>query len=215
MMKVVLDGQSLPDAPSLRDGLRSGIDHADAAGRIIVEALGDGQPLTESQLSNPDQGAMPGELRMRSADPRPLVVRTLRDGAELLRGLRAGQESAAQALQQGRVDEALASLRDVLDGWQTVRRVFEDSLGVLKIDLRTVEITITRAGAREHSSAADRVEALADLLRRARDHVASEDWSGLADVVGFDMDVESRAWEGMFMELATFIERAAGGSGTG
>jgi hypothetical protein len=211
MMKVLLDGEPLPDAATLREGLRSAIQHADARGRIIVEALGDGTPLTEEQLTTPDQsGAPPGELRLRSADPRPLVARTLREGSELLARVRAEQERSAAALQEGRLEDALETLRNVLSAWQTVRQMLEGSMGVLRIDLGAVEVTIVRRGARERSSAAQRAEALAELLRKARAHVQSEDWSALADLVGFDLDVESRAWEGMFGELATLIERGGG-----
>lgn len=210
-MKVQLDGEPLPDAPTLREGLRAAIDHADARGRIIVEALGDGTPLTEAQLTDPDQGgSMVHELRLRSADPRPLVAGTLRSGAELLRQVRGGQERSASALQEGRLEEALEGLREVLSGWETARRTLEGSLALLKIDLGAVEVTITRRGTRERSSAARRVEALAELLRSARTHVQAEDWSALADLVGFDLDVESRAWEGMFGELASLLEREGG-----
>lgn len=207
-MKVQLDGEPLPDAPTLREGLRAAIDHADARGRIIVEALGDGTPLTEAQLADPDRGGSTvRELHLRSADPRPLVAGTLRDGAELLRQVRGGQERSAAALQEGRLEQALEGLREVLSGWETARRMLEGSLALLKIDLQAVEVTITRRGTRERSNAAERVEALADLLRSARTHVQAEDWSALADLVGFDLDVESRAWEGMFGELANLLER--------
>ncbi|MBM4109444.1 MAG: hypothetical protein FJ255_11660 [Phycisphaerae bacterium] len=211
MMKVLLDGQPLPDAPNLREGLRSAIDHADALGRIVVEALGDGKPLSEAQLADPDLAlGVTAELRLTSADPRPLVARTLREGVEVLQRVRAEQERAAAALQSGRMEEALGLLGGVLGAWQNVRDVLEGAMGVLRIDLAEVEVTIARRGKREPSTAAARAEALAGLLRRARECVQGEDWSALADLVGFDLDVESKAWEGMLGELAGLIEREAG-----
>lgn len=209
MMKVVLDGQPLPDAPNLREALRAAIDYADAHGRIIVEALGDGEPLSEAMMADPDLAeGTTKELRLSSADPRPFVARALREGVEVLRRVRAEQEKAASALQSGRMDEALGVMSGVLGAWQNVREVLEGAMGVLRVDLSGLEVTISRRGQRERSSAAARAAALAELLRRARECVQCEDWSALADLVGFDLDLESKAWEGMLGELAALVERA-------
>ena len=80
-MRTVLDDQAIePQPATLRAALGLVRDRAEEAGRIIIEAHGDGAPLPDEYLAEPPEGdAGFAELRFTSVSRGAFLSETLRD----------------------------------------------------------------------------------------------------------------------------------------
>ena len=95
LMRVVVDNQSLSASPSsIAEALSVARLNAEQRGRVVIEATLDGQPLNDSQLSDPPHTPCKGlEMRFVTAEPAELVGSTLAGVAESLADLREGRPS--------------------------------------------------------------------------------------------------------------------------
>lgn len=207
IMEITLDGAVLRvDGSTLGAALKSAADAAAASGRIVVDIRADGERLPNEFLENPDRPL--GGVRVlafTSADPRSLVVQTFEEAANTLQALVGVQQVVAEHIQAGRLEEAMDPLREVLESWQAVNQVVSQGAALVAVpldDLRVQEFTgeITFQAASTE---------LLGVLRSLRDAMDSEDWSAVADAVGYDLDAQAGRWERMLRALA----RRIGGGG--
>lgn len=207
-MHAYLDGQELkPDRPTLAAGLAVAVRSAESAGRIIVEAWVDGRPLANDELENPSD--LPGsalKLELTSADPKDLVATTLLDGAAALEELDAVQQEAAKLIQQGKPQEAMDSIRRVVETWTGVRSILERGSAILAFDLTT----------KSAEPFAPLAQTLTRHLATLKDSLQRQDWSMLSDCLAYELTQQASAWhdalQGIAAALASGSSQPSGGT---
>lgn len=186
-MQITLDAETLSTTDSIESALDAAREHAESAGRLIVEIHADGSPIADELLDNPpsdSQGIK--ELHFVSVDPIEFMVQTLRDTRESLAGTKAEQTIAAGLVQSGKLTEAIESLGSILEGWHAARDVVDQLSALAEIDLNTLQI--------DDTSGAECINGLTQTLAEVRDAVTSEDWSSLGDLLEYDLDQQASAW---------------------
>jgi hypothetical protein len=200
MMKVLVDNLVLTDAAgSVADALSAARLDAQRRGRVVVEASLDGQTLPDSALSDPSSGPSAAkELRFVTADPAELVGSTLRGVASLIGDLKADQSAAATMLMEGKVSEAMDRLHSALRAWQTIRDAVMDGTTLLGLKAEAISVP----GRDKEGPLSDRIRALADCLHEVKRSIGASDWSGLSDVLGYEMQDQADDWEASLSGLA-------------
>jgi len=202
-MQVYLDDKPLRTETTFAGGVRAAIDAAAASGRVVIEAYLDGAIVADAILESPPEEELGRELRLTSVDPRSLVAGTLTDAMSALHSAEADQKECAELIQAGNVEEALAPLSSMIQTWQAVREAVEKSAAITRVSLD--DMVAPQAGG---ASGADRVvNAIASLSTRLEEIkrcLGSQDWSALADVVGYDMGEEAERWRRL---LGDMVER--------
>lgn len=220
-MRVVVDGVNVSVTGGLAKALGVAKAHAEARGRILVEALGDGEALSSEELEHPERSTRAyGELTLRSAEPRLLVAETLANAVEALSQAKADQQALVEALQTANHDDAMRLLQGVLGTWQAVRDVVDHASALLGLDLARLRLREDDEG----PTFARRADGLATALGGLREALEAQDVSRLADVVGYDLDAEVDGWMRDLTALSQHVGRmpasgrasggAEGGSGT-
>ncbi len=201
-MQVYLDGQPLAvERATLASGLRAASEAAQKRGRVVVEVYVDGTMVSDTILSDPPDQVLGAEMRLISIEPKLLVRETLLDAAEALD--KAGQEQtdAADEIQSGRVEGAMPLLQSAILKWQAVRDAVEKSASLLEIPLNS---RVAGPGERNLGQV---VDGLAASLTDVRRSLESEDWSGLADLLAYDMADQIKSWQLMLRSLADGLKR--------
>lgn len=199
-MLTFLDDRRLsPDRTTFAAALQAGADEAARAGRVIVEAQLDGAAVAEEYLEQPPDRALGSELRLISVEPRALVRVTLMDAADALDTARAEQTRSAELIQSGKIEEALAPLSSAIQTWQAVRDAVEKSAALLRMPLDTISMP---GGASGTDTLVELIGALAGKLEEVKRSLASQDWSGLADVLAYDLSEQAQRWRQVMVSLA-------------
>lgn len=193
-MEVILDNKPLRPQPTLAAALRSGVDEAARAGRVVVEALLDGAAIADDVLERPPEEAIGSELRLTSVEPRALVRVTLMDASDALERAAEEQRHCGELIQSGRVEEAMAPLSSALQTWQTVRDAVEKCAGLLPGPLNDLEFP---GGARGSDRLIALISSLTRHLEEVKRALGTEDWSALADVVAYDLTDEAQRWRSL------------------
>jgi hypothetical protein len=207
-VRVTLDGTTLTvSKPTIAAALRHAADAARAAGRVIIEVKADGERLPDEVLAAPTEEATGiGELAFVTADPALLVSQTLYDAAEALDQARAEQQGVADLIQSGRTAEIGEPLARVLGTWQAIGEVVERGATLLTLDLSTMRLD----GIDEDESFGASTTALREHLRALRDSVRDEDWSGVSDILAYDLDAQAERWARLLRALAGRVSPGKG-----
>ena len=205
---VYVDGQEIAALSGEQATLSAAFDAARAiAGeRLLVEIRVDGRELDQDELdramlpaalSSPpgsaDQTALvPRRIDIMTADADELRRAVLVDAADALESICPLHNETAELIFQGRTDEALLALGQLLGTWSSVRGALEAGAAVPEGNAADDE-----SSRRELNSA---VNGLADRLseiKRALATPGGADWSALADVLQYDMNSQAeqcRRW---------------------
>jgi hypothetical protein len=202
-MRIVVDNEPLTAAPgNIAAALSAARLNAEQRGRVVIEALLDGEPLTDAQLSDPSTAPRnSGEMRFTTAEPAELVGSTLIGVAETLTDVKQEQQAAAELLTLGKMSEAMDRLHHALRTWEGVRQAVIDGTKLLGMSVETTRVRTT-SGERAMS---EQVRLLATSLGEVKRAFGAEDWSGLADVLGYDMQEQADQWRETLLALAELI----------
>ena len=199
-MRVTMDGQTISeDAAGIAQALELARQKADELGRLVIEVLADGQPAADLLDRLPQDPAGVAELGVTTADKSLFLRETLFDARDALERTRQDQRQAAALIDAGELAQALGSLRTIVEGWQLVRSVLDQSATLCGLGLHQLRAADTTGD--------EVVNALATDLLALRDAVAREDWSALSDVLACDLDARAEQWLAMIMHLS---DHAAG-----
>jgi len=199
-MRVTMDGQTISeDAAGIAQALELARQKADELGRLVIEVLADGQPAADLLDRLPQDPAGVAELGVTTADKSLFLRETLFDARDALERTRQDQRQAAALIDAGELAQALGSLRTIVEGWQLVRSVLDQSATLCGLGLHQLRAADTTGD--------EVVKALATDLLALRDAVAREDWSALSDVLACDLDARAEQWLAMIMHLS---DHAAG-----
>lgn len=194
-MKVLLDGSALDVAdPTLGCALDSALEAA--GGRLIIDAVADGVRVSPEDLASPpDRSPYASEIEFMSADPIALMKVTLCEAADSLNQITEWQLDAGKAIQEGDLESAMPIISRLLEGWGAVRT--------------TVEVVVD-GGLLQPGNAVDSLQPLIDdlaaLLVRFKGRIEDHDWSGVADVLSYELGDRADSWRRWMMELATSLE---------
>jgi len=203
-MHVYLDNQRLDarHAHTVIAAVAAAREVAEVSGRIIIELTVDGQSWADDTLHTSPAAQEPaGEVRILSAEPKALVSNALRDLAEVVDQVRELQCSAALALAQGNVTDALDELGEAIAGWDMICRGVTDGLALMSIDAEGSSIS-TAAGERPLGVC---VGELKHHLVELRNGVQTQDWSSLADILEGEMSEQADRWHGILSQLAQHV----------
>ncbi|MCC6320475.1 MAG: hypothetical protein IT438_03445 [Phycisphaerales bacterium] len=200
-MRVYLDNEPVSIAtPTLAAALAAVRESAEKNGRVVVEVLRDGQPVPQHLLEQPTDAEEPeSEVRCATADPRSLVAESMRHAAGELAASRPVHTRAAEAIQTGRLEAAMPLLSETMTIWSQVYRVVVDGAALTGIGLGS------EVGGRPLSQS---VQDLAGRLAELKRALTAQDWSGLADSIGYDLPEQASHWE---LLLHTLSDRIAAG----
>jgi hypothetical protein len=206
-MRVVIDNQVLTSVPgTIADALRAARLDAERRGRVVIEATLDGRPLPDAVLSDPPATPASGkELRFITADPAELVAETLRGVAETLSDLKADQSAAADLLTLGKVPDAMERLSTALHCWQTVRDAVTDGANLAGLSIDELRVPLIKGG---EGPLSDQIRLLSDSLQEIKRSIGAQDWSGLADVLGYDLQDQADQWQGSLEAMAQEAQKA-------
>jgi hypothetical protein len=177
-MDVILDGSRIDAAGTT---LASALDAARkrAGERLIVRATADGVAIAPSDLDHPPAtDPYASRLEFTSAERDLLLKEAGRDAAEALDALRERQSAASELLQQGKVHEAVGQVAEIVTQWSVVRQAI---------------LLTLRASPEDRYHDADRAElnsvltGLASSLKEIKRAISHQDWSGLGDVLAWDL----------------------------
>lgn len=203
-MHVTLDGKTIqaPDE-TLFGVLGAARAVAESAGRVIVEAKLDGEPIADALLASPGSSVISGGsvVEFVSAEPRALVSMTLHDVGDALMGVGERHRSAAEMLQVGQITEAAGVIGETLAVWEATARAVGEGPALLRLDLRDVPASID-------GKPVDLDAAVGELLARLEDvraSMAAEDWAGLADTLAFDLAELADEWQKIVRSMAESI----------
>lgn len=183
-MRLFIDGTEVPCPCGTLGGALDAA-RTNAGGRLIVEARADGFEVSPTDLEEPPARApYAGTLEITTQDAGEVVRSLLRDAAGALDTVSPAHAQAATQINSGNVEQALATLGEVLRTWSSVRTAME---------------LVWRAGpvagydVREQGGdLAPVLAGLADRLTEIKRSLGTSDWSGLADVLAYDMDEQAR-----------------------
>lgn len=213
-MKVYLDDAEIAvKRGTLAAAMDAGRSEAERKGRVVIEALLDGTPLTDQQLDAPSDeeltaatGGEP-EVRFTTADPVMLVRMTLLEVSDVLSGARESHKQAGELFLAGKNEEGLTRLGELLGVWESLRQAVSQGSALLGIDLNTITVEVGS----ERVPVSGAVEQLGDLLREVKRAIHASDWASLADTVSYDLVEASGVWLSVLQGLASEVDRAADG----
>lgn len=213
-MRVTLDGREISaDAVSISAGLDAGRDAAAAAGRIVIEARGDGSPLDDETLADPPhEKAGIEELSLVSADRGSFVSVTLTDTKPALSEARELAQVAAAAIQEDRLGDVQEPLSRVLSLWTVVRDVVHKSGHLLERDPARLEFS-GPDGSRVSGAAC--IDGLAENLTELKRGLTDQDWGAVSDVLAYDLSEQATRWESFLDAMAAAAEGDQAGEESG
>jgi len=194
-MRVYLDDAELAGPISTLSGaLEAAREAACQRGRVIVEAAADGSAIPDSDLQHPGQVAVqPRSVQFVSADPRAMVRAALLDAADLLEHARDDHAGVVSAIDAAEVENARVLLERVLGAWSACIATVRDGGTLVGIDL---ELPV------DGEAPATRVARLSTTLIEVKRCLSSQDWAGLSDAVGDDLEGHARGWDAMLRAMS-------------
>jgi hypothetical protein len=143
-----------------------------------------------------------------SAEPRSLVRVTLLDVGDSLAMAATDQQTASELVQQGKLQDAMPHISQALQAWENVRAAVDNGAALLGLDVNSLRVA-TSSGQREVRLGIESLSRDLDELKRC---IRAQDWSGLADSLGFQMQDQAREWRELLQGMAQSIELPGGTS---
>lgn len=186
-MNIWIDDTQLEAAPDLDTALEQARLHAESQGRLIVDILVDGQPATD-ELFDEDASDLPpiSELRFTTANTAALVNDTIDTAIESIDLLKADQQAGAQQIREGDMDNAMQSLRAIMEGWQAMRDIVDQITQITNLDINTLTVN--------QQPAIEIINKLSKSLEDVRETLKNEDWSLLGDTIEYDLNELADQW---------------------
>lgn len=170
------------------------------SGRLIVEVRLDGEPVGEERFEEAMGRAIEAEeVQLVTADARELTRQTLDDVKQSLGSAREAQQEAAQSLSADEPSAALERVREALQVWGHAQSAVQQVAQLFQLPLD--EMTV--GGRSLHAVA----EELAEQLNQVREQLAANDWLGLADTLGHELDRTVDTWSELMDVLMSEVQQ--------
>lgn len=197
-MRVYLDNEPISvERPTLRSAFGAAIESASGRGRVIIEVLADGNPVAGELLADPPDEPIDGEeLRFTSVEPWSMVHEIMHEAAEALDVACEHQRRASERILDGELDDAREHVELAISIWQQVVLALQRSGELLELDVERLEV------GEPAQSIGERVRGLAGLLQELSRGAEGGDWSGLSDLLAFDLQEQAGIWKEALFSLA-------------
>jgi len=197
-MRVFLDNEPIRvDRPTLRSAFGAAIESASGRGRVIIEVVQDGQPVSGELLADPpDEPVDADELHFTSVEPWSMVHEIMHEAAEALEVAAEHQRQASEKILDGETDDAREHINIAVSIWQQVIMALQRSGQLLQLNIEDLRF------GDPPSSIAQRVKGLADLLVELNEGAARADWSAISDLLAYDLQEQVGIWHEMLVQLA-------------
>lgn len=217
-ISIYLDDEPLqiPRA-SLAVAVRIAVHEAQRRGRIVLQALRDGEALATEILENPPDEPIVGELRVISADPRELVASALVHAADAIDGQRATQMAIAKDLQAGRIEPALNQMHGLLSDWSALLQSIGQCHQMLQLPAARGEASegvdggggVGGGGFRDMAVLVPVIEPIARELEDFKAALTREDWVALSDLLAYEVPERQVVRQRALRNLAERIQEGA------
>lgn len=206
-MKAWIDGQPFSaTGETCAEVLEAARVHAAATGRVVVSVEVDGEEFVGDAIGSlAFRLAASASVRMTTESPRVLVREALMDAAGLLRQTDGPREEAIKHIRGGRLADALRSIESVARTWEQVRGAAEQSAELLGVEVRE----LLAGPITNNEASGNPASALAICLSELKRCVEHADWSGLADVMEYDLAEETVEWFERLVAAAGRLEESA------
>lgn len=206
-MQVLIDGTPLfHSASTFTDILDAARIEARRQGRVIVGIEVGGSPWAPGATDGPAADQLEGkDVNMVTDDPRVLVRRTLLDAAELLKATGPRHHETAMLIQSGKLGEGMQQLGRTISAWESARAAINQSAALLGISIEDLLSTPDTDRQTLHlriQSSSESIQQLEGSLHEVKRAVKDRDWSGLADVLEYEMPGICVAWERLLTAAA-------------
>lgn len=209
-MRIYLDDSLIENArPTLAGGISAAAAIAEGQGRIIIQVLADGSPLSDDKLADlPDTADGIDELRLTSADTRSIVRVALTDAADLLEGNIQIHKQTARLFQQGDIQGAFADLDRVVEGWRMGRETLEKCGSALGLNGDALAKTAMDVH-RDFAEASNAVGSLSIKLAELKSGIEHQDWSAVGDLLEYDLPEQAHLWAAMLRAVSDHVAKTA------
>ena len=198
-MHIWIDNTQLADAPDLNAALEQARVHAETGGRLIVDILVDGQPAPDEIFDDEPEGLGPiNELRFTTADTNELIVETAQTAIESIELLKADLEAGAQQIRAGDIQDAMETMRSILEGWQAMRDIVDQITQITSIEIESIKVG--------EEMGSEIIDLLSKSLSEVRETLQNEDWSSLGDVIEYDLNELAVKWSAMLSALIEAVK---------
>jgi len=198
-MNIWIDDNKLPGAQDLDAALEQARLHAESQGRLIVDILVDGQPATDALFDENAKDLPPiNELRFTTADTNALIVETAQTAIDSIELLKADQEAGVEQIRSGDLQDAMESLRAVMEGWTAMRDIVDQITQITNTELATLKVG--------QESGSEIIDSLSKSLEEVRETLKNEDWSSLGDVIEYDLNELATKWAALLFALIQGVQ---------
>jgi len=155
--------------------------------RVVCDGAEISTPGLEDRLAQPLEQF--NRIEFHTGPAAVLVQDALEQSLELLNSTAGPRREAADALTQGRTQEAATLLGDCLQGWAQVHQAIVQSVVLLKLDASALTV-----GDQPLEAA---LETIVTQLRGIKEALAAGDYVLLADILQYEFDDVTRRWQGV------------------
>ena len=193
-MKITIDDRVLEtDATTLGGALMAA--QSVCEGRMVVQAIADGESVPASDLLNPpDTSPYCAELHFQTADPSALVHETLYSAVDIIRGISPRQKEVSDLFLDGEVDKGKDQLMQLLSGWLDVNKTVQLCTSSGHVPREAVEGL--------EPSFEDSVRKLSADLNDLRNALEGGDFTAVSDLLAYEMNDQAERWSGILTTLA-------------
>lgn len=204
-MQLWIDDTQLDSPDNLEAAFEIARKHAEDSGRLIIDIQADGQPIDDALLDQPpSDNAGVEELRLTTTNFKAFLIETIESAKDALESTKGDQVEAADQIRTGELDQAIESLKSVLEGWHAVRDVVSQSAALAEIDVNALEIIDAKGTS---TTGAQSIESLSKNLAEVRNCLAKSDWASLGDAIEYDLDDQINAWNALLNAMIAQIKK--------
>ncbi len=187
-MRVLLDNDPCPISPAnIGEALLAASDIAEGQGRLVVEILVDGRPLTDDDLQEEEcLSASAEEVQLKTTTATLLLSETFANAAQAIQDANTVHEQAADLIRSGKSLEGMHALSTALSIWGEIHEAVVKGLALAGEDpdtLKVGEVRLTQASS-----------SLQEILADLKSGIALQDNSSICDCLLYEFPPVSSQW---------------------
>lgn len=195
-MRVILDERKCPsEATNVGQAVADAADLAERDGRLVIEVLVDGRPLSETDLLERERlESAAEEVRLVTTTIHDLLRETFTQASQALSEADEIQRNAARLVQSGDTADGMSALLGSLETWGSIRDAVVKGLALADIAPEEVVIDDLRL--------VDAITRLQDRLGMLKNAMLSQDVSATCDCLLYDLPESTSEWSALLAGLA-------------
>jgi len=203
-MLISVDGQEHAELTGEGRTLGQVVDQAKAlvagSGRMIVGIECDGRTLGPDEVQQVFSGPADAysQVNFQTSVPTQLARDALGTVVGLLDRIETLTSSAAEALNQSQVKNAMEHMGELCTSWNSVYQGVYNTLKLLDIDPAGIELTT--------GTAAAAMNRLLERLQEVKSSLENQDYTQLADILSYELSPLANDWRGIVDALLATLD---------